>query len=493
MANLVRSLPGAMPTGPLADKDGEITPGWRYLLMALRARLGVIGVPAFNVKDPMFGAQGDDIADDTAPIQAAIIAALATGGEVFFPPGSYVVSGAGLAINQTLTTYGLGRITIRGSGRGNTRLRYTGTAVALTYNGNVVSAGIVGLFKISDIQLFGPGTSAQAGLKINIAAYFTVMDVEILQFTTGTVMVDTLSCAFYNTANIFCTDGVTSAMGVFSPPNAISFFNCVLGSNTRSGATITGSATFSYVGGSIESNGLPGGGWGVQLIGAGIDGGVGCAFNGVYFENNANQADVLITHSALTGCVYDIIGCLFNRNLAQFVTSDIVLNGSAGNGAAMLNVQGCGFRGFSGYVPSAARPYIKVNAGGQTNIQVTALGNFYSAPVEKPVFFGPVVTPDAIASAWVNFAVSGGVITGLSGSYNVASVTRTSAGVYGVTFEIPLASASYLVIGSALGSPVFANGSGLSTTGFTLTVVNSALAAVDPFNVYVVCYGAAPF
>jgi hypothetical protein len=47
-----------------------------------------------NVKDPAYGATGDGVADDTTPIANAI--ADADGGIVFFPPGTYKVSGISL-------------------------------------------------------------------------------------------------------------------------------------------------------------------------------------------------------------------------------------------------------------------------------------------------------------------------------------------------------------------------------------------------------------
>lgn len=43
----------------------------------------------FNVKDPTYGAVGDDTADDTTAVNAAITAAAVNGGTVFFPPGTY--------------------------------------------------------------------------------------------------------------------------------------------------------------------------------------------------------------------------------------------------------------------------------------------------------------------------------------------------------------------------------------------------------------------
>jgi hypothetical protein len=51
----------------------------------------VLGM-VYNVKDPAYGAKGDDVADDTSAIQAACTAAAATGGIVFFPAGIYRIS-----------------------------------------------------------------------------------------------------------------------------------------------------------------------------------------------------------------------------------------------------------------------------------------------------------------------------------------------------------------------------------------------------------------
>lgn len=54
-----------------------------------------VAYEALNVKWPEYGAVGDGVTDDTAAIQAAIDAAVtarATGGDIFFPPGQYVVT-----------------------------------------------------------------------------------------------------------------------------------------------------------------------------------------------------------------------------------------------------------------------------------------------------------------------------------------------------------------------------------------------------------------
>lgn len=67
-----------------------------------------------SVKD--FGAVGDGIADDKSAIQLAINAAQITGGnEIYFPPGTYLIDGAGTPRDGLVITGS--NITLRGSGK----------------------------------------------------------------------------------------------------------------------------------------------------------------------------------------------------------------------------------------------------------------------------------------------------------------------------------------------------------------------------------------
>jgi parallel beta-helix repeat protein len=65
-----------------------------------------------NVYD--YGARGDDLTDDTAAIQSAINSVSLTGGTVYIPPGTYLLSKSILLTN---------RITLTGAGMGTTILK----------------------------------------------------------------------------------------------------------------------------------------------------------------------------------------------------------------------------------------------------------------------------------------------------------------------------------------------------------------------------------
>lgn len=93
----------------------------------------------FNVKD--FGAVGNGTTDDSAAVQAAIAAAHSVlGGTVFFPRGSFAISGAPLLL--------YGGVNIRGSGKQGTYLlnkHATGlfTINATCYNNTFADFGVV--------------------------------------------------------------------------------------------------------------------------------------------------------------------------------------------------------------------------------------------------------------------------------------------------------------------------------------------------------------
>jgi len=77
--------------------------------MNIDTALGGIYGMFYNVKDPVYGAEGDGSTDDTASIQAAIDAATAAnGGTIFFPPGTYRITSS-IDVDDEVTVMGAGK------------------------------------------------------------------------------------------------------------------------------------------------------------------------------------------------------------------------------------------------------------------------------------------------------------------------------------------------------------------------------------------------
>lgn len=74
---------------------------------SLKNAVGALGGLFFNVKSSEFGGIGDGVVDDTLAIAAALTAATAGGGIVFFPPGTYRVTAAS-TIPPKVSVWGAG-------------------------------------------------------------------------------------------------------------------------------------------------------------------------------------------------------------------------------------------------------------------------------------------------------------------------------------------------------------------------------------------------
>lgn len=84
----------------------------------------------FDVTSQPYGAAGDGVTNDTTAVQAAITAAnAASGGFVFFPPGTYVVTSLTIPTNITLLGCGSGKSIIQSSYASEVLLVATGALV----------------------------------------------------------------------------------------------------------------------------------------------------------------------------------------------------------------------------------------------------------------------------------------------------------------------------------------------------------------------------
>lgn len=91
----------------------------------------------FNVR--AYGARGDNVADDTAAIQAALTAAGVSGGTVYFPAGIYRVT-ANLTVPVNVPFLNSGTtfsVNLEGAGREQSEIRFSGGAITtgITFDG----------------------------------------------------------------------------------------------------------------------------------------------------------------------------------------------------------------------------------------------------------------------------------------------------------------------------------------------------------------------
>lgn len=123
-------------------------------------------IDVYNVKHPTYGALGDASNDDTVEIQAAIDAAeAASGGVVYFPQGTYMVSN--LVVNESyvhLVGCGMRAVYIKA---------ITGTTGSIITIGGSAFVDHTAYNSVRDLTIWGNSTSTK-GLTVNHATIFRV-------------------------------------------------------------------------------------------------------------------------------------------------------------------------------------------------------------------------------------------------------------------------------------------------------------------------------
>jgi hypothetical protein len=163
---------------------------------------GLLGVDllVYNVRDPAYGAKGDGTTDDTAAVAAAITAATATGGTVYFPRGTYI------STTQTLAT----RVNLIGAGVGETviKLKNATNADLLQFKpGNILFSGTfqtgpggpsdptnsIHSFIIAHLTLDGNQANQSSGPCYPLRFYgygYTLFDFEVRNGWSGGILCD---------------------------------------------------------------------------------------------------------------------------------------------------------------------------------------------------------------------------------------------------------------------------------------------------------------
>ena len=321
-----------------------------------------------SVKD--FGATGNGTTDDTTAIQAAIYYAQTNGGCVYLPAGIYIISSS---LNVQINSGGLPllRPSICGDGAGATTILQTANASGIVVTGYVSNpADYMDLedFTLQSNAVGGYGN----GISFSDSAFVNIDNVEVLGWENGVYGIDALSMTFTRLVSRFNINGFRfessgSGTGYTSEPNAITMLGCTIGNNTNYGGWVVGAGTFTFVGGSIESNGEStttlSTKWGLRITNSGgnFDQQSANGFNlqGVYFEGNGGQANLWIEQSvSRPGVTGAVVGCSFVVLGSSYPAASVYLAATNSAYAFPIAFTGCGWSGLNVYTPSATRPTI---------------------------------------------------------------------------------------------------------------------------------------
>lgn len=488
-----------------------------------------------SVKD--FGAVGDwngtqSVAgtgtDDTAAIQAAIDYCLQNDAELFFPPGRYRTT-APLVIDRTFNTEdpingGMYGISLRGGGAASCQIASDHNGVCIDFRGGL-GAGWHTYFYIDGLGVlkanYGKNVGS-IGFKIDQAAYMQIQRFDTYGFEYGIYGIDVLSSAVMDGTIRGNQYGFRFQKGTRSHPNNISFRGVQTLNNNTYGGALYRPSVFSYIGGSIESNGYTGiladpNSWGLYVESAGTEGSVGINMQGVYIENNNGKADIWILQT-VNNVIHNFNGCSFLRFLdTRYVTNCILFNST---NDSRLSINGCGFKDYAPYVSDASRLWIATgdaqvfDGGGNlfydTAGGFTGLARAVFAPIasnhQLPFASLPSVTEfrngiqycsDGSGSSLPALAVSDGTrwwqivlgqFAGRVASAGTAlrlprgwSCTSTGTGVYVITHNLNLAANTYAVTATPSGTPStgYCSGMVLSGNTFEIYFANTAGAAAN--------------
>ena len=476
-----------LTVGELVETKGYNTPGdggaGKYLIAASQtvdgfgdhtltngnvALLQVDGTR--NVKQ--FGAVGDGVSDDSAEIQAALDATFADGGALYIPRGIYNIVTA-LTVDRSGETgtpiTNRKRVNIFGEGKGVSVLSaQTNSMNVLSITGDASgSTAAHGYFTLRDFSIVGetPTTRTANGLRLINLAYIDVENVTFHNLNTCMVLTGTLSSNFNNLIFNESVRGISANAGGFSAAHANYYSGCefrFLTSQAYDGFTGTSQAVF--VGCQFEACGTQGNAATGALIFRlnGAAGEVGPSFYGCYFEVNRGGFDVNVAETAATRVTCSFVACNFNRvGTANFVTNNIIATGSID-----VNLSGCSFTGYGGYVPNAGRPYLNL----ASVCRFRDMGNRYQSATEAPTI-----------SQGLPYAgkVLGSLGSGVTGTLpNGWTVSRPSTGVFLVTHS--LGHIEYSVTATAIAaSPRSVQRIVQNTNNFQVVIANTADTLID--------------
>jgi len=265
-----------------------------------------------SVKD--FGAVGDGTTDDTAAIQAALDAIVATGkrGTLWFPAGTYKLTAS--------LTVDISRVSIRGQ---NATLSWE-TAATSTVGMELTASSSSTVFDqasciIDGISLAGPGSgTASVGMNFDSTApynvaYMGLRDISVLGFYNCLTFRDNTYLISGNGLNLRSDGGacLTDYSGLTNAGERMAFSNCIMSGGLYALICENPNSTWEFVNCSFDCSYTE-----IYMVGAGQ---VSCT--NCHFEYTGIAVDAQDTGGG-TSPTIDFYGCRFIQVDAQAVRAN---------------------------------------------------------------------------------------------------------------------------------------------------------------------------
>lgn len=335
---------------------------------------------------------GTATADNKIPIANAFAVAVAQGKNVQLPAGDLIISGA-LTFDYSAIDIGGGEHppSWYGSGAASTRLLFAaGSYDAITIIGQNDVAGVGAPFlSIADLAIIKPSLDKLgAGLVLNEVYFADVSRVRVYGFNFGIYAAGLISSkitqpwVYGNNVGIYLDKDSDNTHF----PNAILIEQPYISGNSVGGVFALAPSTLTVKGGSIENNGTHGtSSYGLRVDDGGAQGFCAVNVEGVYFEDNAGDADIyLYQSSGGFDCTHNIVDNTFNRiSSSHYTTNNIRIDFTTGGRNLAVKVSGNGFGASGSYVENSARPYIDSAGTGPYALYVDGSNIFESTTAQK--------------------------------------------------------------------------------------------------------------
>ena len=270
-----------------------------------------------NVLD--YGAKGDNATNDTTAIQAAIDAVFAAGGgTVYFPQGTYLVTGLTLNWGSSAVS-----VNFVGSGQTSTIIKKTTATTAPMFDLSASSSSSDGTYsEFANMRV--TGNTNGAGFRITNLARNVWQNVRVDNCDVGIENRGSLISAFYDCNFLSNVIGYRAVKygGIYC--NVIQMFGGSVRGNSQWGYDIGDSSGFYLYGVDIESNGTGAAGGGLITRPTCDDefGFSNIAIKNCWFESNNGVSIYAQTCSGLNFSIEDTL--VLNARLGAAITAEVI-------------------------------------------------------------------------------------------------------------------------------------------------------------------------